>query len=111
MAIQYNSNFDGTMPFSDVAVQFVMTANNELTYTVPGVSTTKYQALFAYNATSNVWVCLNGSVTIPAPGASGTVQYCEFRPEKRYVSGGDVIHVKSSDATSSMGLTLRQLPG
>ncbi len=111
MAIQYNCNFDGTMPFSDVAIQFSMTANNEQTYTVPGVATTKYQALFSYNSTSNVYVCLNGAVTIPAANSNGTVQYCEFRPEKRYVQGGDVLHIKSADATASAGVTLRQLPG
>ncbi len=111
MAIQYNCNFDGTMPFSDVAVQFSMTANVEQTYTIPGTAVTKYQALFGYNSTSNVWVCLNGAVTIPAADTSGTVQYCELRPEKRYVQGGDVVHIKSADATASVGLSLRQLPG
>lgn len=111
MAIQYNSNFEETMPFSDVSEQFSLTANNELTFTVPGAATAKYQGYFGYNCTANIFVCLNASVTIPVANSSGNQQYCELRPKKRYLQGGDVIHLKTPDATAWASLTLRQLPG
>ncbi len=111
MAIQYNCNFEGTIPFSDVAVQIGLTAGVEQTYTVPGGPTIKYQALFSYTSTSNVFVRLNGAITVPPGATVGTEQYNEFRPEKRYVQGGDVVHFKTPDATQYVGLTLRQLPG
>lgn len=111
MAIQYNCNFDGTMPFSDVCKYFDLAANAEDTFTIPGDATNKYQALFSFNATANLFVRLNGTVTIPASGTSGTDQYTDFRPEKRYVQGGDVLHLKTTDASLYVNVSLRQLPG
>lgn len=111
MAIQYNENFNGTIPFSDVAIPISLLAAGELTYTVPGTATTKYQALFSYTSTANVFVRLNGAAATPAPGTALTVQYQEFRPDKRYVQGGDVLHFITPDAAQYVGLTLRQLPG
>ena len=111
MAIQYNSNFEGTLPFSDVAVQLHLTANMELTYTVPGTGVDKYQALFSYISTANVFVCNNATPVIPAGNTVGTQQYNEFRPEKRYVQGGDVLHFITPDAAQYVGFSLRQLPG
>lgn len=111
MAIQYNSNFHETLPFSDFAVPVSLTTNTEQTVTVPGSATTKYQALFEYNATSNVFVRLNGTATVPAPDTANIVPYLEFRPKKRYVQGGDVLHFITPDTAQYVGLTLRQLPG
>lgn len=111
MAIQWNSNFNETMPFSDVNAQVSLSTNNEQTWTVPGNSNTKYQALFSYTYNANVFVALNGAVTIPTVNSVGSEQYCEFRPEKRYVNGGDVLHFKTSDAAQYVGVSLRQLPG
>lgn len=111
MAIQYNSNFDETIPFSDVAIQFTLGSNVEETYTVPGTALAQYQALFAYNQEANVFVCLNATPVVPVSGDVGTQQYNEFRPEKRYVKGGDVIHLITPDASAYVGVSLRQLPG
>ena len=111
MAIQYNCNFEGTIPFSDVAYPVSLTTGVEQTVTVPGTATTKYQALFSYNATSNVFVRLNDTAVVPFPDTANIVPYLEFRPEKRYVQGGDVIHFITPDAAQYVGLTLRQLPG
>jgi hypothetical protein len=109
MAILYNSNYNDTLPFSDTCVQLHLSANTELTYVVPGTVTTQYQALFEYNQSSNVFVRLNGAPTIPSSGTSGTQQYNEYKPKKRYVKGGDVIHLISPDAVTYMGFSLRQL--
>lgn len=111
MTIQYNSNYDGTMPFSDTCAQVGMNANVEQTFTAPGDATTQYQALFSYTSTANVFVRLNSAPTSPALGTVGTQQYGEFRPDKRYVRGGDVIHFISPDATSYVGVSLRKLQG
>lgn len=113
MTISYNENFNGTLPFSDVTVPVSLTTNLEQTYTVPGAATIKYQALFSYNSTSNVFVRLNGTgaATVPAPNTATEAQYMEFRPDRRYVQGGDVLHFITGDATGYVGVSLRQLPG
>jgi hypothetical protein len=110
MAILYNSNYDETLPFSDVCFQVGLSTGVEQTITVPGPSTTNYQALFSYNCTSNVYVRKNGIPTSPAGGTVGEEQYNEFKPKKRYVRGGDVIHLISPDSgTTYAGVSLRQL--
>jgi hypothetical protein len=115
MAIQYNSNFDLTIPFSDVCVQFSLATDTEQTYTVPGVATIRYAARFSYISTSNVFVRLNDTPAIPAAGTSGTEQYNEFRPgadgSQRYLKGGDVVYLITPDASAYVGISLRQLPG
>ncbi len=113
MAIPYNSNYDKTIPFSDVCAQFALAANTELTYTVPGPETAQYSAHFGYNSTSNVFICLNDTPVIPAGGTVEEQRFNEFRPGddgfQRYVSGGDVIHLITPDATAYVGLSLRSL--
>lgn len=111
MAIKYNANYIETMPFSDVCAQVNLGANVEETFTVPGTATTQYQAYFEYNYVGNVFVCKNATPVIPASGTVGTQQYNEFRPKKRYVQGGDVIHFITSDAAAFVGVSLRQLQG
>lgn len=111
MAIQYNSNYDETIPFSDVCRQIACGSNVEETVTIPGSVTTQYQALFSYNQSSNVFIRLNDTPTIPAIGSVGNEQYNEFRPMKRYVRGGDVVHFITPDASAYIGMSLRQLQG
>lgn len=113
MAIKYNCNFRGTLPFSDVTVSISITTNLEQTYTVPGDATFKYQVLYAYNDTANVYVRLNGSgaATVPTPNSAVQQQYMEFRPYKRYVQGGDVLHFITPDAIQYLGISLRQISG
>lgn len=105
----WNANYIETMPFSDTCAQFGLSANSEQTYTVPGASTEQYQAYFEYASESNVYVCKNATPVIPTPGSVRSQQYNEFKPEKRYVSGGDVIHMITPDATAYCGVSLRKL--
>ncbi len=113
MAISYNSNYDLTIPFSDVSVQVALNANADETYTVPGPATAKYAARFAYTQDSNVFVCLNAAAVVPSAGTVATQQYNEFKPgfdgSQRYVQGGDVIHLKTPDTTAYVGISLRSL--
>lgn len=111
MTIAYNSNYIETMPFSDTAVQVGLGANVEQTFTVPGTDTMQYQAYFEYISTSNIFVRLNNTPAIPTSGTVATEQYNEFRPKKRYVKGGDVLHFITSDASAYVGVSLRQLQG
>ncbi len=113
MAILYNSNYDNTIPFSDVCAQFALAAATELTYTVPGDATAQYSARFGYNSTSNIFIRLNGTATTPGAGTVTTLQYEELRPgddgSQRYVKGGDVIHVITPDTTAYLSISLRSL--
>ncbi len=109
MAIPYNSNYDGTVPFSDTCAQFALAAAAEQTYTVPGAATINYSATFGYNSTANVYVRLNGTAASPAPGGTTSTQYLELRPSKRYVKGGDVLHFVSPDTTAQVSVSLMQL--
>lgn len=111
MAIQWNSNFDGTMPFSDVCAQVSVAVGVAQTWTIPGASTVKYQAYFSYTQDANVFVCKNAVPVVPASGSVGTQQYGEFRPDKRYVQGGDVLQFITPDSIQYFGVSLRQLPG
>lgn len=112
MATNYNSNFDVTIPFSDTCVQVSLAANVEQTYTVPGEASQKYQAIFGYAATANVYVGYNVTAASPAGGTNNTTGNIECRPDKRYVKGGDVLHFVSPDAGGAyIGMSLRALPG
>jgi hypothetical protein len=111
MTIQYNANYIETMPFSDTAFQVACTVNAEQTANIPGDDTMQYQAYFEYASNSNVFICKNATPVIPAGGSVGSQPYNEFKPKKRYVRGGDVLHFITSDATAYIGVTLRQIQG
>ena len=111
MTIAWNSNYGETMPFSDTCIQLTLAADTEQTWTIPGNPTQQYSALFEYASNSNVFVCNNATPVIPISGASGTQMYNEYKPHKRYVKGGDVLHVISPDTITYMGISLRQIQG
>jgi hypothetical protein len=99
------------MAFSDTCFQVGATINAERTLTVPGASNISYQALFSYTYNSNVFVAINATPVVPVGGTTGTQPYNEFRPEKRYVKGGDVLHFITPDASAYIGVSLRQIQG
>lgn len=109
MTIIYNANYIETMPFSDTCVQVNCGSNVEETFTVPGDAEDQYQAYFEYASNSNVFVCKNATPTMPLIGNVGTQQYNEFKPKKRYVKGGDVLHFITPDANAYIGVSLRKL--
>lgn len=111
MTIQYNANYIETMPFSDTAIQLNLGASVEQTYTVLGPVTAQYQAYFEYTQNSNVYVRLNGTPTAPSIGTVTSQPYSEFRPKKRYVKGGDVLHFITPDTNAYVGVSLRKLQG
>lgn len=111
MTTQWNANYIETMPFSDTDAQFALGTGTEQVYTVPGTNNMVYQAYFTYNDVSNVFVAVNATPVVPTAGSVGTQPYNEFRPEKRYVRGGDTIHCITPDTTAYVGATLRQLQG
>lgn len=111
MTIEYNSNYIETMAFSDTCYQINIVANSEVTYTVPGSEITQYQAYFEYPSNSSVFVGKNVTPVIPSSGTVGVQPYNEFKPEKRYVRGGDVLHFITPDSRVYMGVSLRKLQG
>lgn len=111
MTIQYNANYIETMPFSDTAAQINCADGVEQTWTIPGTATMQYQAYFEYASNSNVYVCKNATPVIPTSGSVGTQPYNEFKPLKRYVAGGDVLHFITSDSNAYIGVSLRQIQG
>lgn len=111
MTIQYNCNYDGTIPFSDTAYTFALATGVAQSQTIPGNETAQYQALFSYVEGSNVFVRLNSAPTAPLSGTKDDEQYSEFRPDKRYVRGGDVVYFVTPDANGYVGMSLRKLQG
>lgn len=115
MAIPYNSNFEQTTAFSDKTWQLALATNTDLSITIPGATTDKYRMILSYISTSNVFVRLNGTASVPGAGTAGTTAYEEFRPgasevTKRYVMGGDVVHFITPDASAYVGVRLESLP-
>lgn len=110
MTIPYTSSFDETIPFSDACAQLNLQQDTAQTYTVPGDKTIKYTALFSYTDDSNVFVSLNGTAASPALGSKTETKRLEFRPNKRYVQGGDVLSLITPDTNAYVGISLRTIP-
>jgi len=111
MTTQYNSNYNETMAFSDTVKQIACGVGVEQTYTIPGDYHMQYQATFEYAYNSNVFVCKNAVPVVPAVGTVGAQPYNEFKPTKRYVQGGDVLHFITPDVSAYIGVSLRQIQG
>ena len=109
MAVQYYNNYDDTMNFSDVTPRMTLTAGVELTVTVPGTALNNYSALFSYASNSNVFVGYNATAAVPANDTVVTVGRVEFKPERRFVVGGDVLHFITPDATAYVGVSFRAI--
>jgi hypothetical protein len=114
MAISYNSNYEQTIPFSDVCAQLALATNTDLSYTIPGTPANNYTMIITYTSTSNVFVCKNAAATVPGAGLITQQQYLEFRGgsdgTKRSVKGGDVIHFITPDASAYVGIRLMAVP-
>lgn len=114
MAILINSNYDETVPFSDVNAQLALATNVNSAYTVPGTALNTYQVRFTYVYNANVFVRLNAAATVPGAGLTTQVTYEEFRPgsdgSKRYVRGGETLNFITPDASGYVGITLMSIP-
>lgn len=114
MAVSYNSNYDLTVPFSDLSIQVHVQTGTPESFTVPGTATTRYSARFAYGPTSNVFVRLNTAAGVPSGGTVATEPYNELNPghdrSQRYVNGGDVLHFATPDSNAYASVSFRQLP-
>lgn len=113
MAVLYNSNYDLTIPQSDVCAQIALGTGVVQTFTIPGTAITNYSLRFTYTSTSNVFVRFNAAPATPGAGSVTTQQYNEFRPgsdgSQRYARGGDVIQLITPDATAYVGISVRAL--
>jgi hypothetical protein len=105
-------SWNDTLPFSDTCVQFSLITNIGQSYTVPGLSSQKYQALFSYAENSNVYVGYNVTALSPTSGTNTTTNNMEYKPMKRFVKGGDVLSIVSPDTAGAyMGMSLRAITG
>lgn len=109
MTSQYYNNFVDTTNFSDTGETFILVANTAQSYTVPGNNQFKYQVIFGFNASANLYVGLNVVPVIPADGGSASGRFVDFRPLKRFVQGGDVLNFITPDATLNFGISLRYI--
>lgn len=111
IAVQWYSNYDVTTNFSDVTPTINLIANTEKTFTVPGAISNRYQVVFEYNASANVYVGYNVTATVVAGSTlDSNGRFLEYRPDRRFVNGGDVLHFITPDASVYMGFSLRSLP-
>lgn len=110
MAIPYTCSYEVTYPFSDTSHQVALATNTEQTITVPGTGAQKYVAFFSYVQGSNVWVGKNTTSVTPPPGTTTDLQYVAFRPEKRFVIGGDVLSLITPDASAYVGVEFMAIP-
>ncbi len=109
MAIPYVSSYEA-LPFSDVSKQIGLVANVGQNFTVPGNGTMKYVAVFSFNATANIFVGNNTTATTPPGGTTTSLQYVSFRPDRKFVSGGDVLSFTTPDTTGYVGVELYSIP-
>jgi hypothetical protein len=111
MTSQYNANYIETMAFSDTCSQVSVETGTPQSVTVPGVNGMVYQAYFEYTEQANVYVGLNVVPTVPTAGSVGSQAFVEFKPIKRYVRGGDVLHFNTPDTNAYFGISFRKLQG
>lgn len=111
MTTKYNANYIETMPFSDTASQISVETGTPQSVTVPGVNGMAYQAFFEYNQDSNVYVGLNVVPTTPTAGSVSSQPFVDFKPKKRYVRGGDILHFSTPDNNAYFGISFRQIQG
>lgn len=110
MSTNYNSQYNDCMPFSDIAPSVALAANTPLSYTVPGNAQNRYRAEFHYNYTSNIYIANNSTAAVPGAGTISTSSVSTYRPDVRYVKGGDVLSFVTPDTTATFGFDLLLLP-
>jgi len=76
----------------------------EETFTVPE-DCDKWIVSFSFQPGTVNWVALNATAAVPA-GATFAATDSELNPGARWVTGGDVIHVITSTASSEVGVSL-----
>ncbi|HEY5268203.1 MAG TPA: hypothetical protein VII94_03635 [Candidatus Saccharimonadales bacterium] len=111
MTSLYNANYIETMPFSDTVAQISVEIGTGQSWTIPGTNAVAYQAYFEFNQDSSVYVGLNVVPSGPSAGSVSTQPFVEFKPKKRYVRGGDVLHFSTPDSNAYFGVSLRQIQG
>lgn len=109
---RFNTNYLECLPFSDQSVQVALAANTALPYTIPGDSSVQYRCQFSYAYDANVWVGYNTAAVVPIAGAVTTASNTSivFRPDVKYVRGGDILSFISGSIVSNIGLELLLLP-
>lgn len=100
----FNTQFDVTEPFTNQSVQFGLTANVQLAYTVPGTSMVTYTASFKFPYDANVWVGFNKDASTPTENVSNSVPEMAMNPKEKLVRGGDVLNFLSNANVTDCGV-------
>lgn len=108
MTVKYHSNFEQTHPFSQDNAAIHLSADTEDNFTVAGQSRDKYVAIFTYPSDSSVFVSISATAAFPTAGNITYPSESQFKPHKRYVSGGDVVSL-ISDAAVLCGVALYRI--
>lgn len=103
----YNTNYLGTLPFSNTTINILLAASTAISYTVPGDPNQRYRANFSVSQDADIWVRLNGTAQVPT---SNTVDQSAYQERigcgfSRYVNGGDTLSFIGT-ATSQVGVSL-----
>jgi len=93
------------LQFSDNKYSGLLSAGVEQTLTVPESPFADYPnllAVFSFEPGSTVWVSLNATAVVPSTSISSSNS--ELNPAARYVTGGDVLHFITDDASDEYGV-------
>jgi hypothetical protein len=111
MSTKYQSSYDNTLSFSDMAPSVNLAASTALSYTVPGDNRERYVIEFSYNDQSNIYITNFGTAAVPSAGTVSASSRSEYRPHKRFANAGDVLSFITPDASGAFfGFSLRQIP-
>lgn len=109
MTTRYQSSYDYTTPFTELAPSVALAQDTELTYTVPGTSKEKYVVHFHYASSSNVFVANNSTASSPSAGTIDASSRSAYKPHKKFVHGGDVLSFITPDTDAIFGFELWSL--
>jgi hypothetical protein len=110
---KFNTNFNATLPFTDLATVIQLGQATAVSMTVPGESWQKYRAEIRSISGDYIWVALNKTAVIPTPGAATAIPNQEFAGQElvRYVKGGDTLSfITTQTAGVQCGVSLLELP-
>ena len=86
-------------------------ASTALPYTVPGTNAQSYRACFSTSSTADVWVCNNGTATLPTSDTATAIRYQQRIGVNTnlFVRGGDVLSFIST-GTPQVGISFLKMP-
>jgi hypothetical protein len=108
---QFQTLYNGTLPFSDTAFTIQAATDTHITITVPGNSYQKFRVEFGINQNDDVWVAYNKTAVVPTSATAVSIPNQELRPGPRFVIGGDTLSFITHGSTGAeIGVSFLELP-